>query len=69
MSEAGDATRSAIRIVIALLCVAALLLILIILNGSKLDQTAGRALGTAVAFSFFSITGAAGMRSPAGDLS
>jgi hypothetical protein len=62
MGEAGDATRSAVRVAVVLLCVGAALLILIILNGSRLNATAGRALLTAVAFAFFSITSAAGLR-------
>ena len=45
---------------IAVLCVAAFILIVIVLKGSDFDETSGRALATAIAVAFFSLTGLAG---------
>lgn len=56
----SDRVRAVVRILIAVLCGAALLLIVLILSGSRLDDTAGRAIWTAVALAFFSLTAVAG---------
>jgi hypothetical protein len=50
----------AARYLIAVLCAAALLLIILILAGSDVDETSARAIGTAVALAVFSLTGMAG---------
>ncbi len=61
MAGTSNLTRPIVQTLIAALCVAALLLIVTILNGSGLNQTAGRSIGTAVAFSFFGLTGVSGL--------
>jgi hypothetical protein len=49
-----------IKFSIGLLCVAAFVLILIILSGSQLDDTSGRAIGTAIGLALLSLTAVAG---------
>ncbi|HEU5062854.1 MAG TPA: hypothetical protein VFT79_06845 [Solirubrobacterales bacterium] len=49
-----------IKVSIGLLCVAAVVLILIILSGNQLDDTSGKAIGTAVALALLSLTAVAG---------
>jgi catechol 2,3-dioxygenase-like lactoylglutathione lyase family enzyme len=56
----ADQLRSVTRFSIGLLCVAAFVLILIILSGSDLDETSGKAIETAVALAFLSLTAVAG---------
>jgi catechol 2,3-dioxygenase-like lactoylglutathione lyase family enzyme len=56
----ADQVRSATRFAIGLLCVAAFVLILIIVSGSDLDETSGKAIETAVALAFLSLTAVAG---------
>ncbi|HET8814144.1 MAG TPA: hypothetical protein VFM51_04240 [Solirubrobacterales bacterium] len=58
----ADSLRGVIKFSIGLLCSAAFVLILLILSGSRIDETSARALGTAVALAFLSLTGAAGSR-------
>lgn len=55
-----DSTRFLVRLLIAVLCAAALILIITIGSGSELDETGAQAIGTAVAFAFFSLAGVAG---------
>ncbi len=52
--------RGILKFGIGLLCAAAFVLILIILSGSELDDTSGKAIGTAVAVAFLSLTAVAG---------
>jgi hypothetical protein len=56
-----DAVGFIVRTMIAVLCAAALLLILLIVSGSKLDAASGKAIVTAVGFAFYSLTSMAGM--------
>jgi catechol 2,3-dioxygenase-like lactoylglutathione lyase family enzyme len=56
----ADQLRSATRFSIGLLCVAAFVLILIILSGNDLDETSGKAIETAIALAFLSLTAVAG---------
>ena len=56
----SDPTRVVVRALIAVLCVAALLAIVVIANGSELDETSAKLVGTAAAVAFFSLTGVAG---------
>lgn len=64
----ADSLREAIKFSIGLLCAAAFLLILLILSGSQIGGTSARALGTAAALAFLSLTAGAGshlsMRQP-----
>ena len=60
MADRGDLVGTAVRILIAVLCAAAMLLIVVILSGAKLDDTSGKAIATAVAFALFALTGMAG---------
>jgi catechol 2,3-dioxygenase-like lactoylglutathione lyase family enzyme len=60
MRDGADSTGAVVRLLIAVLCGAALLLIVLILSGSEIDDTSGKAIGTAVALAFFSLTGVAG---------
>ncbi len=53
--------RSVIRVLIGVLCAAAALLIVLILDGSGIDETAGKAIATAIALSVFGLTGIAGL--------
>lgn len=55
----GD-LQGVIKLSIGVLCAAAFVLILIILSGSGLDETSGKAIGTAAALAFLSLTAAAG---------
>lgn len=55
-----EALRGVIKFSIGLLCAAALLAILLILSGSEIDDTSGKAIGTAAALAFLSLTGVAG---------
>jgi catechol 2,3-dioxygenase-like lactoylglutathione lyase family enzyme len=52
--------RTLNRISIAILCAGALVLIALILSGTGVDETSGKAIGTAVALAFFSLTAMAG---------
>jgi len=52
--------RGVVKFSIGMLCIAAFVLILIILSGSDLDETSGKAIGTAVALAFLSLTAVAG---------
>lgn len=54
------AQETIVRALIGVLCGAALLLILLIIGGSGIDDTTGRAIGVAAAVAFFSLTGLAG---------
>lgn len=56
-----DRILLAVRALIALLVGAGLLLIMVILSGSELDETSGKGLGTAVAFAVYSLTAMAGV--------
>ena len=58
--ETNETIRGLIRISIGVLCGGALLLIALILSGTDIDETSGKAIGTAVALAFFSLTGVAG---------
>jgi hypothetical protein len=58
--RSSDDLQGAIKLSIGVLCVAAFVLILVILSGNRLDETSGRAIGTAVALAFLSLTGIAG---------
>lgn len=55
-----EALRGVIKFSIGLLCAAALLAILLILSGSEIDETSAKAIGTAAALAFLSLTGVAG---------
>jgi tellurite resistance protein TehA-like permease len=55
-----DDLRGVLKFGIGLLCAAAFVLILIVLSGSELDDTSGKAIGTAVAVAFLSLTAVAG---------
>jgi hypothetical protein len=57
--SAGD-LQGVTKFSIGLLCAAALLAILLILSGSEIDETSAKALGTAAALAFLSLTGVAG---------
>jgi len=59
-SVRGEDLQGVIKLSIGVLCVAAFVLILIILSGNELDHTSGRAIGTAVALAFLSLTAVAG---------
>ena len=52
--------EAVVRLAIAVLCGAALVLIVVIASGSEIDDTGGRAIGTAAGVAFFSLTGVAG---------
>jgi peptidoglycan/LPS O-acetylase OafA/YrhL len=56
----SNSARFLVRLLIGVLCAAALVLIATIGSGSELDETGGKAIGTAVALAFFSLTGVAG---------
>jgi hypothetical protein len=56
----ADQLRSVTRFSIGLLCAGAFVLILIILSGSDIDETSGKAIGTAIALAFLSLTAVAG---------
>jgi hypothetical protein len=56
-----EAARALVRFLIAALCAGALLLILLISSGSDIDEDSARAIGTASAIAFFSLTGVAGL--------
>jgi type IV secretory pathway TrbD component len=56
----GDGLQGVIKLSIGVLCAAALVLILIILSGSELDDTSVQAIGTAAAMAFLSLTAVAG---------
>lgn len=58
--RSGDDLQGAIKISIGVLCIAAFVLILVILSGNRLDDTSGKAIGTAVALAFLSLTAIAG---------
>jgi catechol 2,3-dioxygenase-like lactoylglutathione lyase family enzyme len=60
VTHPDDRTLNLVRLMIAVLCAAAFLLIALILNGSGVDETSGRALGMAISVAFFSLTGVAG---------
>jgi catechol 2,3-dioxygenase-like lactoylglutathione lyase family enzyme len=55
-----EALRGVTKFSIGLLCAAALLAILLILSGSEIDETSAKAIGTAAALAFLSLTGVAG---------
>jgi hypothetical protein len=57
----SDPFRLVVRLLIAIFCSAALLLIVVILSGSRLDDTSGKAIATAVGFAIFSLTATAGI--------
>jgi peptidoglycan/LPS O-acetylase OafA/YrhL len=61
VTDGGDPARSIVRALIAALCGAAFLLIVVILSGERLDDTSGKAIATAMAFAIFSLTGMAGI--------
>jgi hypothetical protein len=61
LGESPDRTTLA-RILVAALCLAAAVVIVMVLGASEYDRTAGRVLGVAVAVALFSLTAAAGMR-------
>jgi len=56
----GDDLQGVTRLSIGVLCVAAFVLIMIILSGNEIDDTSGKAIGTAVALAFLSLTAVAG---------
>jgi hypothetical protein len=56
-----DLVKSAVQLLIGLLCGAAALLIILILSGSELDETSGKAVGTAATIAFFGLTSMAGI--------
>lgn len=56
----GDDLQGVTRLSIGVLCTAAFVLILIILSGNEIDDTSGKAIGTAVALAFLSLTAVAG---------
>ncbi|HET9199276.1 MAG TPA: hypothetical protein VFN92_13600 [Solirubrobacterales bacterium] len=56
----GDDLQGVIKLSVGVLCAAAFVLILIILSGSELDDTSAKAIGTAVALAFLSLTAVAG---------
>nr|MDQ3726429.1 hypothetical protein [Actinomycetota bacterium] len=56
----SDDLRSVVRFSIGLLCAIAFVLILVILSGNHLDDSSGKAVGTATALAFLGLTGAAG---------
>src|SRR4051794_4589904 len=56
----ADQLRSVTRFSIGLLCAAAFVLILIIVSGSDVDETSAKAIETAVALAFLSLTAVAG---------
>lgn len=56
----ADDLRQVLRFSVALLCGAAFVLILIILSNGDVDDTSGRAIGTAIALAFLSLTAVAG---------
>lgn len=60
MRGGDDHLRGATKLGIGVLCVAAFALILVILSGNHLDDTSGRAIGTAVALALLSLTAIAG---------
>ncbi|HWO47916.1 MAG TPA: hypothetical protein VNM41_07625, partial [Solirubrobacterales bacterium] len=55
-----DDLRQVLKLSIGLLCGTAFILILIILSGNEVDETSGKAIGTAMALAFFSLTAVAG---------
>jgi catechol 2,3-dioxygenase-like lactoylglutathione lyase family enzyme len=60
VNETSESLRSLIRIAIAVLCFGAVVLIVLIVSGTGVDETTGKTFGTAVAVAFFSLTGVAG---------
>ncbi len=52
--------RMGVRLLIAALCAAALVVILAIVGDSELDEASWKAIGTAIALAFFSLTAIAG---------
>jgi catechol 2,3-dioxygenase-like lactoylglutathione lyase family enzyme len=60
VNETSESLRSVIRIAIAVLCFGAVVLIVLIVSGTGVDETTGKTFGTAVAVAFFSLTGVAG---------
>ncbi|MDX6633901.1 MAG: hypothetical protein QOF06_104 [Solirubrobacterales bacterium] len=56
----GDDLQRVIKLSIGVLCGAAFVLILIILSGNEIDDTSGKAIGTAMALAFLSLTAVAG---------
>ena len=59
--EGADPLRAAVKFLIVVLCGAALLLIVLILSGSDVDETGIKAIASAVAVAFLSLTAAAGL--------
>ena len=55
-----DDLRQVLKLSIGLLCGTAFVLILIILSGNEVDDTSGKAIGTAMALAFLSLTAVAG---------
>jgi catechol 2,3-dioxygenase-like lactoylglutathione lyase family enzyme len=60
--EAGDSMQAPAKLFVGILCAVALVLIVTILSGSRLDRDGARAVGMAVALAGFSLTGSAGLR-------
>jgi hypothetical protein len=60
MNGGGDQARAAVRLLIAILCAGALLLIFVITVGSELSETSGKAAGSVMALALFSLTAATG---------
>ncbi|MGB7589212.1 MAG: VOC family protein [Solirubrobacterales bacterium] len=60
MSSRSDPFRLVVPFLIVILCGAALLLIVLILGGSDIDKTSGKAIGTAAVFAAFSLTAMVG---------
>lgn len=58
--SASDTTRTLVNVMVAVLCGGALLAIAAIVSGSKFGDDSARAIGSAVAIAFFSLTGVAG---------
>jgi drug/metabolite transporter (DMT)-like permease len=61
VTDNEDALGFIVRMLIAALCMAALLLIGVIVSGSKLDDTSGKTIATAIGFAFYSLTSMAGL--------
>jgi peptidoglycan/LPS O-acetylase OafA/YrhL len=58
--QSTDDLRGVLKFSIGLLCAAAFVLILVILSGGEVDDTSGKAIGTAIALASLSLTALAG---------
>jgi len=61
MASGNDPVRSTVPILIALLCAAALVTIALLLGGSDVNETGGKAIGLAATCALFMLTGVTGI--------